>query len=491
MPISVPPVRLRAVNDQPCRPDRDYVLYWLTAYRRLHHNFSLDHAIAQATQWGKPLVILEALRCGYRWRCDRFHAFIMDGMADNLRTVTGKSVFYYPYVEPTEGAGKGLLATLAENACLVVTDDFPCYFLPRMIEAAGHQISVRLEAVDSNGLYPIRATERVFQRAHDFRRHLHRELLPHLPQVPQSNPLVSKTLADPITIPSSIKKRWPSAEHRLSNPENYDLKSLPLDHAIAPTDRRGGSANAVKRWRTFLKHRLKDYPDDRNLPEKNGASGLSPYLHFGHLSTHQILEELAKRESWEASKLAGIKPTGSREGWWQMSEAAEAFLDEIVTWREVGFNMSTRSPDYDQYDSLPDWARRTLKQHDHDPREFVYTLEEFEQAKTHDELWNAAQNELKRRGSIHNYLRMLWGKKILEWTSSPREALDILIELNNKYALDGRNPNSYSGIFWCLGRYDRAWGPERPVFGKIRFMSSDSTRRKFSVKSYIEQYRQA
>ena len=182
---------------------------------------------------------------------------------------------------------------------------------------------------------------------------------------------------------------------------------------------------------------------------------------------------------------------GSREGWWGAAPEVESFLDELITWREVGYNMCALTDNFDQYESLPEWARTTLEQHAGDPREYIYTLEEFESAATHDELWNAAQNQLVREGRIHNYLRMLWGKKIFEWSPSAPEALDVLIELNNKYALDGRNPNSYSGIFWCLGRYDRAWGPERPVYGKIRYMSSDNTARKVKVKDYVAHYNSA
>ena len=171
-----------------------------------------------------------------------------------------------------------------------------------------------------------------------------------------------------------------------------------------------------------------------------------------------------------------------------MGEAAESFLDELITWREVGYNMCALRSDFDQYESLPEWARKTLDEHAGDPRPHVYDLQQLESAGTHDPLWNAAQWQLVTTGRMHNYLRMLWGKKILEWSPTPRAALQVMLELNNKYALDGRNPNSYSGIFWVLGRYDRAWGPERPVFGKIRFMSSENTARKLKVKRYIERF---
>jgi deoxyribodipyrimidine photo-lyase len=214
---------------------------------------------------------------------------------------------------------------------------------------------------------------------------------------------------------------------------------------------------------------------------------LSPYLHFGVISVHECFTTLAERERWSVDRLDEV-PAESRDGAWGMSAAADAFLDELVTWRELGYNMCALRPDYDQYYSLPEWAQKTLAKHIRDPREYLYTLEEFEAAQTHDPLWNAAQVQLVREGRLHNYMRMLWGKKILEWSATPQQALEVMIELNNKYALDGRDPNSYSGIFWVLGRYDRPWGPERPVFGTVRYMSSVNTARKYDVADYLNQY---
>jgi deoxyribodipyrimidine photo-lyase len=171
-----------------------------------------------------------------------------------------------------------------------------------------------------------------------------------------------------------------------------------------------------------------------------------------------------------------------------MSASAEAFLDELITWRELGYNFCSRRDDHDRFASLPAWARATLGKHSSDPSAHVYTLDQFEAARTHDPLWNAAQTQLLREGRIHNYLRMLWGKKILEWTASPQDALDVMIELNNKYGVDGRDPNSYSGIFWVLGRYDRPWGPERPIFGTVRYMTSGSAMRKLRVRGFLARY---
>ncbi|MEM8734366.1 MAG: deoxyribodipyrimidine photolyase, partial [Planctomycetota bacterium] len=191
-------------------------------------------------------------------------------------------------------------------------------------------------------------------------------------------------------------------------------------------------------------------------------------------------------EEWTPDRMQ--KPNGKVNGFWGVSEDAEAFLDQLCSWREIGFNMSWREPGYERLDSLPDWTQKTIREHADDPREYVYTLEQFENAETHDPIWNAAQRQLVREGRIHNYMRMLWGKKILHWTEHPREALKIMVELNNKYALDGRDPNSYSGIFWVLGRYDRAWGPERPIFGKIRYMTSENTAKKHKLGKYLQRY---
>ena len=249
----------------------------------------------------------------------------------------------------------------------------------------------------------------------------------------------------------------------------------------------GGSRAGRHVLARFLDERLARYGDERNQPDADAASGLSPWLHFGHVSAHEVFAALAEREGWAPESLSR-STSGEREGWWGMSEPVEAFLDELVTWRELGFNMSSRRADHDRYASLPEWARATLAEHASDRRPQLYELEAFERAETHDELWNAAQNQLRGEGRIHNYLRMLWGKKILHWSASPQEALATMVALNDKYAVDGRDPNSYSGIGWVLGRYDRPWGPEREVFGTVRYMSSESTRRKLRVDDYVERW---
>ena len=459
----------------------------MTAFRRVHWNFSLQRALDWAKELNKPLIVLEALRCGYQWASDRLHRFILDGMADNARSLKKTHVLYYPYVEEVENEGKGLIEALAEESCVVITDDFPAFFLPRMIGAVSRRLPVLLEQVDSNGLLPMRAADKVFTTAFSFRRFLQKNLPGYLAEGPKANPLSRAKLPAMDRLPKGIEKRWPMASSQLLDGDPEALTSLPIEHGVQVVETRGGSAQAEKVLEHFTGNRLSLYPEERNHPDEEGTSGLSPYLHFGHISVHQVFARILKREEW-SSKMISSKTTGSRSGWWGMSEAAEAFLDELVTWRELGFNMCWQQSDFAKYESLPNWALQTLRYHSKDKRPHLYNLEAFEKGETHDPLWNAAQIQLLQEGRIHNYLRMLWGKKILHWTKTPREALRVMIELNNKYALDGRDPNSYSGIFWVLGRYDRAWGPERRVFGKVRYMSSKNTGRKVRVKAYLNKY---
>jgi deoxyribodipyrimidine photo-lyase len=485
---SVPEIRIRSANSLPALQSNDFVLYWMTASRRTTWNFALDRAVEWAEKLRKPLIVLEALRCGYPWASDRMHRFVMDGMAENACRFEGTNVLYYPYVELAPNAGKGLLTVLASRACVVVTDDFPCFFLPRMVASAARQVAVLMEVVDSNGMLPMRQAEQAYPTAYAFRRFLQRELPGHLMCFPKADALLNAKLPKVKQLPREITKRWPQASHRLLNSGAGALAEIPLNHGIQPpVETRGGSTAAQALLRNFLRNRLATYAEERNEPARQSTSELSPYLHFGHISVHQIFSELTAQEGWSPSHLA-LRASGSRAGWWATSEASEAFLDQVITWRELGHNFCQMRNDYDQFESLPAWALKTLRQHARDERFPLYTIEKFEAAKTHDPLWNAAQTQLLREGRIHNYLRMLWGKKIIEWTRTPEKALAIMVELNNKYALDGRDPNSYSGIFWCLGRYDRPWGPERAVWGTVRYMSSENTSRKFNVRDYIRKY---
>jgi deoxyribodipyrimidine photo-lyase len=483
----VPDTRISQANKAPINIDGSYVLYWMVANRRVRWSFSLERAIEWAEELGKPLLLLEGLRCDYPWASDRLHSFILQGMKDNRERLKGSAVCYYPYVEAKKGEGKGLLGALASDASIVVADSFPAFFLPHMVREAAKGLSVRVETVDSNGLLPLVDADRVFSSAYSFRRFLQKKLPGEFDGLPKKDPLAGIALPVMVEPPPKITAQWPLASHEVLSAAPEALRTLPLNHSVSAVEARGGAEAAKETLKAFIRFRLHLYHLDRNHPDRNATSGLSPYLHFGHISVHEIFHALSEAEEWSPERLSSTV-SGQRTGWWGMSEGAEAFLDQLVTWRELGFNMCSKRDDHDRFESLPDWAARELIDHEGDERPFLYSMDQFEAAKTHDAIWNAAQRELVEEGRIHNYLRMLWGKKILEWSSSPREALEIMIELNNKYALDGRDPNSYTGIFWILGRYDRPFGPSRPIFGKVRYMSSKSTARKLELEDYLNHY---
>ena len=332
---SVPPLRIRRANDQEVHASGAYVLYWMVASRRTTWNFSLQRAVEWARDLRKPLLVLEPLRCGYRWASDRLHAFVIQGMVDTAQALRQTNVQYYPYLEPEPGAGKELLPALAKNACVVISDDYPCFFLPRMFSAAAERLQVRFELVDSNGLLPMRAADRVFGRAVDFRRFLQKNLRPHLADLPEHDPLEGVRLPKLKTLPTEATRRWPPAEPRRLAECLDSLGQFPIDHTVGVCPTRGGSSAARETLRSFLETRLPQYESSRNEPEQHATSGLAPYLHFGHLAPHQVFAEVMAREDWSPAKLAE-KATGSARDWWGVSAEAEAFLDQLITWR-TGF----------------------------------------------------------------------------------------------------------------------------------------------------------
>ncbi len=483
----VPKERVRVLVDRAPNSEGDYILYWMTGARRTTWNYALDRALELASELGKPLLVLEAIRLDYRWASDRFHRFVLQGMAENQRRFSAHQVAYYPFVETQVGEGKGLLRALADSACVVVTDDAPVFFLPALLRGAVSRLRTRLEAVDSNGLLPMREAPKAFARAYDFRRFLQKSLGPWLSQSPCEDALSRLPTRPLVSLPAACTKRWPPATSALLEAGPLALGRLPLEHSVGPVKYAGGSTTAEQRLEGFLNAGFGHYAEGRNRLSSGDSSGLSGYLHFGHISAHEIFRKLAQREAWSPDML-GECTKGKREGWWGMGENSEAFLDQLVTWRELGFNNAVLGANSSSYSSIPEWARVSLELHSGDARPYRYDLATLEQAGTHDDLWNAAQEQLRQQGTIHNYLRMLWGKKILHWSRSPEEAFEIMVELNNKYAMDGRDPNSDSGILWTLGKFDRAWGPERPVFGKVRYMTSENTRKKLGVGPYIAEW---
>lgn len=476
--MTVHPLRIRSANAAPVARRGAFVLYWMIGARRTRSSPALEHAIARAVELDRPLLVFEALRAGYPWASDRLHRFVLDGIADTADALARRGVGHLRYVEPEPGAGAGLLAALAARAACVVTDEVPGGFLPRMVAAAAPRLPVRLEVVDGVGVLPLRAFDRPFATASAFRRAWQPVIAEHLARPPAIDPLAALPRAlRAAAIPRAILRDWPSA--------GDDVARLPIDHGVAPVARRGGPRAAAAALDAFVADRLDAYGQRRRDPLVDRTSGLSPYLHFGHVGAHEVAARVLDRDGWRPR---GTRATGKRDGWWGVSPPAEAFLDELITWRELAHGFAFHRADVATYAALPGWARATLAAHARDPRPHRYTRDELAAAATADPIWNAAQRELLRDGTIDPYLRMLWGKKVLEWSRSPEEAFATLVALNDRYAVDGRDPSSYAGILWCLGAFDRPWGPERPIFGLVRYMSSESTARKLRLRGYLERY---
>lgn len=455
----------------------------MIAARRIRWNFALQHAVNLCSDLQAPLLILEALDTDYPWANDRLHRFVLDGMAATAVSCRRSPAEYYPFVERTRGAGAGLVAELSRHACAVVTDHFPAFLIPGVTQAAARQSAVRVEAVDSNGLIPLSAHGRAFTMARSFRAFLQRELRGHLREFPDEHPLRALPPGRRATVPAWIGRRWPAATDLLDRKSS--LQVLPIDHAVTRAAVQGGEAAARRRLTVFIEEDLKRYGRDHNHPDASCTSRLSPYLHFGHISAHEVFSAVMTSERWTTRRLSA-RGGGAREGWWGVSDSANIFLDQLTVWRDLSFNGCEWIPRYMDYQSFPSWARETLEAHRSDPRR-QYAFETLESAATHDPIWNATQRQLLTEGWFHGYLRMLWGKKILEWAPDPPTALAWMEILMNRYSLDGRDPVSYASFAWVFGRYDRPW-PERPVFGTVRYMSSENASRKLRMSKFLKQY---
>ncbi|MEP0005556.1 MAG: hypothetical protein ABJ387_07955 [Balneola sp.] len=472
-------------NNQP-NENGDYVLYWMQINRRFQYNYALEYAIGWANKLGKPLLIYEGLSIEYPWASDRFHAFIMEGMKENLDFSESNDLNYFNFVEPEIGAGKGLFYRLAEKACTVISDEYPVFIIKKHNERVSDKIDVPYITIDSNGIIPLGVTDKDPYSAYLFRKIMQKHFKEGFTNPPKKDPVEELENRDKIELPKDFLNDYPKADMMLGNIEKT-ISGLDIDHEVGVIEMIGTRQAALGKLGHFIGHSLLEYDEKRNHPDKKKTSGLSPWLHFGKISEYEIVKDALDHQP-EGWTLEDLTPNGGKNsGFFNGDGNIESFLDEVITWREVGFHFAHHVDNYDEFESLPNWAKTTMEEHKDDVREYVYTLEEFKLSKTHDEIWNAAQTQLREEGIIHNYLRMLWGKKIIEWTPDHRTALEYMIELNNKYAIDGRDPNSYSGIFWCFGRFDRAW-QEREIFGKLRYMTSDSTRKKVKLDQYLAKY---
>jgi len=452
-------LRVTQLNDAQPNTKGRYVLYWMQMFRRVTHNYALNFAIQMANQHQLPLVVYEALKFYYPWASDRIHTFILEGVAEKYADFSERGIRYLFYLQRNKRDPKHTVAKLAREAAVLVTDDYPCFIIPEHNERIA-QLNLPVYAVDANGMVPLSALPKEEYAAYTIRPRIQR-LLPDLPRaIPTPRLDVQKP-----TLTVDCPETTVSAENIADLVSQCDC-----DHSVKPSSvYHGGTKAGRKRLRHFVRDILPHYDKTHNEPSIDGVSRLSPYLHFGFLSVQEIVAAVEKAKAPKPAKTA--------------------FLEQIIVRRELSFNLTRYNPHYDSLKCLPAWAQKTMRDHAGDPRPELIDAETIEAAATYDELWNAAQRELVSTGHLHTYVRMLWGKRVIEWQPTYEIAFELLVHLNNKYALDGRDPNSYAGILWCFGKHDRPWF-EREIFGTIRFMTSRSMAKKFDAKRYINAFRE-
>ncbi|HEY0995151.1 MAG TPA: deoxyribodipyrimidine photo-lyase [Gemmatimonadaceae bacterium] len=455
-------LRVSPANVRRVQPDGEFVLYWMQATQRLDENWALRFAILEADRLGRPLLIHHEPLPSAPYACDRFLLFELQGAREIAREAARRGLPYQLVLPRALGAPEAVVA-LAERALLVVTDRFPTAGVAERTARVAESAPCRVVAVDSAGIVPAASFPREEYAARTIR--------------PKLAKLLDFSLAE-------VEEQPPARELPASTWDSLDVERLPVasldddalraevarcdvDHDVAPVACAGGVIAARARLDAFLHDGLAGYAERRRHPDdEEGSSRLSPWLHHGQIAPAEV-----------ARAVRAHGPAGE----------AAAFLDEMVTWRELALNCCTRNPRFASLAALPDWVHQTMRRHAGDRREPRYTLRQLERGETHDALWNAGQRELRATGRMHNVVRMLWGKSVLTWAPTYGDALRWLVHLNDRWALDGRDPSSYAGILWCFGKFDRPFA-ERPVWGTIRPMSLERARVKYDVKGYIARW---
>jgi len=453
---------LRAVtlNEVRTQPEGEYVLYWMQSTHRFEENWALRQAVLHADRLNKPLLIHQGLDPTYEHANDRIHTVILEN-ARALHARAASLGFSYQFVlRRRRDDDRRVVDRLAARAALVVTDRFPTAGIAERTARFAERAPCRVDAVESHGIVPSGAFVKEEYAARTIR-----------PKIAKLLDLALEPVED-----RPAARALPEAVWRSLEVDRLDLERLAvaaevarceIDHTVPPVPFVSGLDGARARLHAFCDDGLAAYETRRGEPaDTAGSSRLSPYLHFGQISAAEVLRT--------------VRAAGH-------AASAAKFQDELVTWRELALNFCLRNPEFGKLKGLPDWVHRTMAAHTDDPREAIYSLEQLERAETHDELWNAAQREMVRTGHMHNVVRMLWGKSVLLWTARYKHALEHLIHLNNKWALDGRDPSSYGGIQWCFGKFDRPWF-DKPVFGVIRPMSLARAREKFDAEAYIRMF---
>lgn len=452
--MTIHPARIHPLNDTPARKGT-YVLYWMQQSQRAVFNHALEFAADQANRLGLPLVVGFGLTDAWPEANLRHYTFMLEGLAETRTALADRGI----QLVVLKGNPPDVALDLSGQAALIVCDAGYLRHQRQWRGQVAKNAGCTVILVETDVVVPVAAaTTKAEYAARTLRPRLH------------------KVLADflmPLT-PRDIKKT--SLHLSFDSLDITDLQALldtlSLDRTVPPVSRffYGGTSHAEKRFQAFLANGLKNYDRHSNQPQTDDISYMSPYLHFGQMSPLYL-----------ALAVMNVDPS--------LADARDAFIEQLIIRRELAFNFIYYTPDYDSFDVIPGWAKNTLADHETDPRDPLYSEQELIDAATHDPYWNAAMIEMTCTGFMHNYMRMYWGKKILEWSPSPKQAFEITLALNNRYFLDGRDPNSYTGVAWLYGIHDRGWA-ERAIFGKVRYMAASGLERKCDIQAYVDKIKQ-
>lgn len=441
--------RIQQLNGRAIRQG-EYVLYWMQQSQRAECNHALEYSIDFANRLDLPVLVVFGLMDDYPDANARHYRFLLEGLKDVQRSLAERGIkMGVRHGHPVEVALEA-----GNKAAVIICDRGYMKHQKDWRRQVVDEADCRVVQVESDVVVPV---EVVSGKAEYAARTIRPKIQKH----------VDRFLVE--LKPCSVNKGSLHLPFDNLNLEDTDqvLENLKIDRSVAPVSAifRGGSSQAKKHFQAFLDNRLSHYSENRNQPQTDDTSYMSMYLHFGHISPIYLALQVKQLET---------APEENRSD----------FLEELIVRRELACNFVHYTDDYDSFSSIPDWCRKTLEEHRGDEREYIYTSEQLENAETHDEYWNAAMNEMRVTGYMHNYMRMYWGKKILEWSSNAEQAFQTALALNNKYFLDGRDPNSYANVAWIFGLHDRPWR-ERPVFGKVRYMSASGLERKCDIEGYV------
>ena len=437
--------RIKVLNSQHLRQG-DFVVYWMQATQRTENNQALDYAIMIANKLNQPLLVYFGITNSYHEANQRHYYFMLEGLKEVQNSLKEKNIqFLIQNLSPELG-----ICDVAKNASAMVVDAGYTRKEKQWRNYVGSQISCPLLQIECNVVVPVElVSSKEEYSAATIRRKIMKLVTKFL--VLNKQPVLQKT---------KIKKDFSSFE--LSDLDKA-VQNLNIDKTVKRVKTfHGGTSQAKQHLKLFIEKKLDKY-NQRNDPTNDVLSNMSPYLHFGQISPIYVASKVLESNN----------------------PAMDAYLEQLIVRRELAFNFVFYNNNYDSFDGLPEWTKKSFNEHKNDIREYIYSLDQLEKAKTHDVYWNAAQKQMLITGKMHGHMRMYWGKKIIEWTKDPKTAYKYMLYLNNKYELDGRDPNGFTGVAWCFGKHDRPW-KERPIFGKIRYMNANGLRRKFNIEEYVK-----